>query len=351
MTVNNFKTKENNDQDRLVKDKNEERNIPSQFDIIYATYPNNIFALNHSGQHNHCDPGKVPCLNSNQCIVKKQWCDSKVDCLDASDETACSCKARLSESRICDGYVDCPMGSDELGCFGCAKFQYSCYNSLEEFEKGGHSPSLMCYSSVDKCDGFNNCRNGKDELECSMIVKNVGAMQSYTVSHSEGILHHNFKGRWYPVCKDANLWATEACERENGKLSIQPSVTVKAASLPGPYIQPHFNQHNHLIVTDPFFSESCHPGRQLEGGNHVIYVKCPPMKCGVSKLFENENLKARENFNSSRRIRRNEEERIVGGNDALPMEFPFIVVIYKDGHFHCGGSIFDENWIITAAHW
>lgn len=30
------------------------------------------------------------------------------------------------------------------------------------------------------------------------------------------------------------------------------------------------------------------------------------------------------------------------------MEFPFIVAIFKDGHFHCGGSIYDEQWIITG---
>lgn len=30
------------------------------------------------------------------------------------------------------------------------------------------------------------------------------------------------------------------------------------------------------------------------------------------------------------------------------MEFPFIVAIYKDGHFHCGGSIYDEHWVITG---
>lgn len=30
------------------------------------------------------------------------------------------------------------------------------------------------------------------------------------------------------------------------------------------------------------------------------------------------------------------------------MEFPFIVAIYKDGHFHCGGSIYNEQWVITG---
>jgi hypothetical protein len=35
---------------------------------------------------------------------------------------------------------------------------------------------------------------------------------------------------------------------------------------------------------------------------------------------------------------------------ALPYEFPFIVAIYKDGRFHCGGTIYNERFIITAAH-
>ncbi|CRK92869.1 CLUMA_CG006281, isoform A [Clunio marinus] len=174
-------------------------NIPSQFDVIYATYPNQMFTNNHSMRLHHCDVGKLPCFGTNQCILKSKWCDSKVDCLDGSDESACSCKARLDSSRICDGYMDCPMGSDELGCFGCDKFQYSCYDNLKEFEDNRKSSTMMCYSAIEKCDGVFNCRNGKDESECSMIVNHVGGMLSYAVSHYEGILHRNHKGRWYPV--------------------------------------------------------------------------------------------------------------------------------------------------------
>uniref|UniRef100_U5EYF7 Putative trypsin-like serine protease n=1 Tax=Corethrella appendiculata TaxID=1370023 RepID=U5EYF7_9DIPT len=47
---------------------------------------------------------------------------------------------------------------------------------------------------------------------------------------------------------------------------------------------------------------------------------------------------------------------IVGGKDAKPEQFPFVVsLIYTDyqtgykGH-NCGGIILNENWIITAAH-
>jgi hypothetical protein len=155
---------------------------------------------------------------------------------------------------LSDGYIDCPMGFDELECFGCDKFQYSCYSNQKEFEQNGESSSLMCYSSTEKCDGFSNCKNGKDESECSMIVKHFGAMLSYAVGHSEGILHRNFKGRWYPVCKSPKNWAIEACEMEVGKLELEPFLSVRISQIPGPFIQPSVNQQS--IDSQPSFTDN-----------------------------------------------------------------------------------------------
>lgn len=45
------------------------------------------------------------------------------------------------------------------------------------------------------------------------------------------------------------------------------------------------------------------------------------------------------------------ESKIVGGTDALPGEFPFATSLQTlAGSHFCGGSVFRDNWILTAAH-
>ncbi|KAG4076599.1 hypothetical protein HA402_001886 [Bradysia odoriphaga] len=343
----------NNDHGIYDNESEDERNaynIPSETDIIYASYANQVMAFTNrtiANMQNACQTGYIACFGSNQCILKSKWCDSKVDCLDSSDESACSCKSRLSEEKICDGYVDCPMGSDEMGCFGCDKFSYSCYSTVDEYNDAQQSSLMMCYTRTEKCDGFDNCLNGKDEQDCGMITRTIGEQLSYVVSYTEGYLHRNFKGVWYPVCDNPAKWAREACAAECGPLQGEPTLTYLPANLPTPYIRRSLRSSDDL----PEIMESCPLGPNNR--NVVLYVKCPPIKCGLQQLgFKTKPLlRVREKRNLAETPRnKRADDRVVGGTDADPLMWPFIIGMYRDGHFHCGGIIHSELWVITAAH-
>ncbi|XP_062549399.1 serine protease nudel [Armigeres subalbatus] len=286
------------------------------------------------GHHRHCPRGKVPCADGVQCVLSSHLCDSRVDCFDGSDETHCSCLSRLPEIRRCDGYVDCPLGEDEIGCFSCDKFSFSCFNTFFEFQASHHSET-KCFTLIEKCDGFSNCLNGKDEQDCTMLVRDLRSPLAFTVGHSVGILHRNYKGKWYPVCHNPLSLAKEACEAELGPSHRDPVIVQHHGDLPGPFIQPNLRSHH---VFQPEFTDTCN--------GLINYVKCPPPKCGSTKQSEMENVRIKI------RGKRNASEilQIVGGTKAESGAYPFIVGIFRDGKFHCGSSIFNEHWIITAAH-
>uniref|UniRef100_A0A182FG68 limulus clotting factor C n=2 Tax=Anopheles albimanus TaxID=7167 RepID=A0A182FG68_ANOAL len=305
-----------------------------------------MFATGHSSAarakgRQHCRRGWVPCFSSHQCVKRSAWCNSRTDCLDGSDESSCSCVSRLPRHKLCDGYADCPLGMDEMGCFGCAKFAFSCYHTADEFRTHRSGDTPGCYSVSERCDGFDHCLNRKDEQDCSMLVQGLGHYLAYAVPHTSGVLHRNYKGKWYPVCSNARPWAREACEAELGPLDQEPLLSHGHGSLPGPYIS------QRTPTTEPDFSESCN--------GVYVKVKCPPVRCGTSKVQEQHAARI------SVRARRNvtapgtdpelvESVRIVGGDDAEPGAYPFIVGIFRDGKYHCGASIYNEHWIISAAH-
>ncbi|XP_018802271.1 PREDICTED: serine protease nudel [Bactrocera latifrons] len=319
-------------------------------DIIYASYTNIPDHLGHVDHFQCPSPEQTGCYGGKECIQKSAWCDGYVDCSDGSDEAACRCIDRLASKRICDGYADCPMGEDELGCFGCSDLIYSCYGSSEEYTAFNRSTVSMCYSATEKCDGVMNCLNGRDELECNIIVKDVSDHMSHAVSSSSGFLFHNYRGEWYPVCNNAQKWANEACASEAEHSAI-PNVTFRAITLPGPFIEP-------TLVGQAHFPQSC---QQRDVHDNLVdqaaYVNCSSTMCGfvkkkTVKAFRRKRSRA---LTASQTMKKQQQRgifngRIVGGSYSAPMQWPFVVAIYRDGKFHCGGTIYNENWILSAAH-
>ncbi|KAA0202995.1 hypothetical protein HAZT_HAZT010844 [Hyalella azteca] len=44
------------------------------------------------------------------------------------------------------------------------------------------------------------------------------------------------------------------------------------------------------------------------------------------------------------------KDRISGGQEAWPHSYPWMVALFIDDAYFCGGSIIDDQWILTAAH-
>lgn len=43
------------------------------------------------------------------------------------------------------------------------------------------------------------------------------------VPYTEGVLHRNYRGKWYPVCSEPMEWAKDACTSEMDDLDVYGS--------------------------------------------------------------------------------------------------------------------------------
>lgn len=163
------------------------------------------------------------------------------------------------------------------------------------------------------------------------------------MSSSSGFLFHNYRGEWYPVCNNAQKWANEACASE-AENSATPNVTFREIILPGPFIEP-------TLVGQAHFPQSC---QQRDTHDELVdqaaYVNCKTIKCGLVKkktvtAFRRKRSRALTLSQTMKKQQQRDNGRIVGGSCSAPMQWPFIVAIYRDGKFHCGGSIYSENLV------
>ncbi|XP_050343182.1 serine protease nudel [Nymphalis io] len=342
-------------------------------DIAFKEAPSNT-SINEV----ECPIGTISCESGSFCVDEKNWCDGNVDCDDVSDESRCSCKSRVDESRKCDGYFDCPFGEDEMGCYGCSEDTFSCEDLHFNFS--------TCFSKEQRCNNIVDCPNHKDEIDCTMLAPSLHKKPLFAVSNTDGYLHRNYKGNWYAVCSNPYMWAHDACRRETG-LIIRP-----------PFIQ--------ILQIDPLLKVnyiSTAPGGLLHTSNtclnsSAVYVTCPDLLCGTRILTATQQLKENagiENHLFGRnkryllqrhpqpmkfyggRMKRNvgnksvrseiplnhlsdgkidevrikrAQGRVVGGKPSQPAAWPWMVALYRDGMFHCGGVIINQNWVMSAAH-
>lgn len=118
-----------------------------------------------------------------------------------------------------------------------------------------------------------------------------------------------------------------------------------------------------------------------ECDNKAVFVKCPSIPCGTRLTDQYDQFKSYGVYEdtlvaSVHSVQGNESTeppattgptldtwdlsgigartptggRIVGGRASQPQAWPFLVAIHRDGYFHCGGVVINENWVLTAAH-
>ncbi|KAF5286324.1 hypothetical protein FQA39_LY04222 [Lamprigera yunnana] len=293
-----------------------------------------------------CPYGEIGCKDDSKCVKTHQQCDGEVHCKDLSDEAFCPCSTRILKSRICDGYIDCPKGEDELKCFGCELDMFSCddWSPRERVS--------TCIPIEQRCDGVAQCPSEKDESDCALLLETLSTIQRIMDSRSVGFLFKNVKGHWYPACQNPERWANEACWSETGPNTIAPLTHL----VPIPFVyQGKFASltKNGINIVD--FCEN----------NAAIFVECPPLLCGI-RLKERNLFRGEEVDTSAEEIVRHTQElpdinhnmsdailgsgRVVGGIPSQPKAWPWIVSVYRNGVFHCGGALINEFWIVTAAH-
>ncbi|CAG9768789.1 unnamed protein product [Ceutorhynchus assimilis] len=348
-----------------------------------------------------CPLGEQACLDNSKCIKNYHICDGEVHCDDSSDEIACTCKERVGKLRLCDGYCDCPRCEDEQGCFGCGINEFSC-DDWSRFRRS------TCIPLVQKCDGIKQCEvTGKDEMDCSMLADHIGNFPLSKVSNSVGFLHRNYKGKWYPTCFGTQLWAAQVCTVEAGPSAMIPKAHMTLTTDPydGLFINVLPNSEVSLVntcvqdraafvecppiycglrflVNNPYRNEEVDTSiedllsdlerayKVKEGGyerinleaeldriknNHqdldlstkgkLTHEQLEEVIEDLEKTFTRRHVSEDENVDFILK-----DSRVVGGKPSQPASWPWLVSIYKNGIFHCGGVLINELWIVTASH-
>ncbi|XP_050696401.1 serine protease nudel-like isoform X2 [Eriocheir sinensis] len=321
----------------------------------------------------------------------EEVCDGVAHCPDAFDELECPCDLLLPPEYKCDGYFDCPDLSDERGCTekGCSTGEHRC--------GGGR-----CVGAEQVCDGVDDCRDGTDEAFCWRLSPTALEVTGYVSRWSEGYLQVRRGGAWLPVCvareRDPRPLVTKYCDEVVGEARyntdsyvLEPVPPSSSANTPGWAL--YGGEGVQVRVED-----------RCDGGK-VIKVTCGTPTCAnetvrakrmlvnsskatkeeeeeeeeeeergtkhkderedeeneeekeENKTKDKQNWINKRNKRESEGKKRSKEEeeergkmRVVGGTESEPFKYPFIVAIFKNGVFSCGGSIVSASVILTAAH-
>ncbi|XP_051719799.1 transmembrane protease serine 4a isoform X2 [Ctenopharyngodon idella] len=175
------------------------------------------------------------------------------------------------------------------------------------------------------CDGKEDCMGAEDESSC---VMKFGANSTFPLRliSTQNVLQvfNSDENKWKSVCAEGftQQHAETACQQLG--YSAKPSFsTVPVGPLPSDL------KMSFCMVgsSKPQTFQSAVSDRKVCSQGTVVTLKCSE-DCGVSR----------------------NQERIVGGQDAIVENWPWQVSLQNSGQHTCGGSLVSPNWVVTAAH-
>lgn len=229
---------------------------------------------------------------------------------------------------------------------GCDANSFNCDDWMES------NKIATCIPLKERCDGIAQCPTGKDEKGCSTLVEHFGKHVGLQVGRTSGFLYRNYRSKWYPVCSNAEVWAKDICNSESGHSELPPLTHLLPTKIKHTGLYISALEGNSVDLTS-----TCVPGR-------AVHVECPQPTCGTRILPRNPFRRSEvdtsvedEEYTRTKNTKVDDTNgpivgagRVVGGRPSQPGAWPFIVSIYRNGVFHCGGTIISPSWVVTAAH-
>ncbi|XP_061168048.1 atrial natriuretic peptide-converting enzyme-like [Saccostrea echinata] len=228
-----------------------------------------------------------------------------------SNQISCDTDRCIDISFLCDDYRDCEDNADEAHCAACSTGEYKC-----------NPVSSLCIKHSEVCNGVPDCYEEVEEAECIKLGNgsDSGVIQVY----------NSVSDDWEEVCADDwnETLSDLVCQQlgyRGTRTTIFKNKTTTTAKL-------DFQNVNGSANTN-WLQSFLRKGSTCTG-NNVVHLQCGHPVCGTRPAH----------FQSALRI--------VNGKQVKPGTWPFHVGLYggRGMRYFCGGSILNQNWVVTAAH-
>ncbi|GLG94778.1 Serine proteinase stubble [Gryllus bimaculatus] len=334
-----------------------------------------------------CPPGERPCADGTGCLLEALWCDDSVHCPDASDEAQCSCRVRVRRDRLCDGFFDCPLGDDEQGCGGLLHRNWRgvWYPACGETEPWGkevctgeiwpilgnmqvHRVPAHGYPGpwvhVDGAGAVTvvpACPQGASLVLCPHPPCGTRVQ---TATHLAQHTGHARQSADAPAAAWSDAVGQGLRERAAGDAADLPPPPASSSS-PSPPTPPTTRSPRGYSSTPAPHNETPPPEASNEDADEDTEKDADQHSTDEDNgevVKDQDKDKGKEKSKGEGEDEGDAEgakatdmtylrgERIVGGSPSLPGRWPWVVAIYRDGTFHCGGAVLEAQWIMTAAH-